>query len=719
MREALGNAWGWGFFEASENDFFDDVWIFEDGSEMVKIIWSNLFYGDDGETENRLTDPKNEDVLAWVKPLFWALLYHPAPRARPKKPTALAHDYTGLRTLLHWMSTRQIRYPHQLSQQEVEVYVAELPNLLLTDLVATDEFDVADGDDGEETTPGIGWSAFYKRLNLLDIIYSQSERFVSAGIKPMPETPFPDIGVKTLALRLASKLPGAIPPLQDEIAVPLFNNATLFVEEGLPFVERLIEYEQNNAPYELFFAETEKWNGQLCGRIFDEILSFEAARIRRPLEPEGQTVLEKLEHPSVRMHVLRALVRHYISACAILVHGLLGMRASEFLSIPRGIDAESGLPVCVRYEISSDGLFKIYLMDASLIKTAAGSEAATWTIGAVPVDSDELPIPVVALVQLNKVASLMNFVPNDPGRLFFTFCNNGLGCVTRWSVRSNIVSSRLAVYIKNSVRFFVNFDSLPDQSRSALCEDDLVAWKESSGELFRLHMLRKTFAQFIYHTDHSLIRGIQLQLQHQSLAMTYGYVSSGQQHAIKTAGDQILATAIMDTMYGQKPAGRQGRRLYEHIAEYQELVGRSKPAQAWLKVQKYNVENNIRLFSNGQHGYCLPLERNAMRCHEIAGTTSLAALQPNLAHRSPDVCSGCSCFLLMPNKSDFWIRRYQDNARAAAQLAAKSSQLPKGKNSLARNIFEQRARASAILLEQLGIDVKALSDQELCIDEKS
>ncbi|SDE57357.1 site-specific integrase [Kordiimonas lacus] len=720
MREALVHAWGEDFFGASDIDFFEDVWVFEGEHQTHKIIWSNLYYGDSNTPQSCLTNRKNVDILAWAKPLFWAMLYHPAPRARPKKPAALGHDLTGLRTLLSWMACRKIRYPNELTSLEIEAYVEALPNLLLADSAAVDEFDiVGQGDQDEETEVGFGWSSFYKRLNLLDIIYSHSEGFAQAGIKPMPETPFPNIGVKTLASRLADKLPGAIPPLQDEIAIPLFNNTANLVVEAIPCVERLVQNERNNAPYEALLSERASWKEFNCSQILDAMLKFEAERIRVPNMPEGLSFLETLKHPKVRMHVTRALVRHYISACAILVQGLLGLRASELLSIRRGIDSKSNLPICVRTEVSNDGLFKVFLLDATLTKMAEGSEVATWTIGAVPVDSTELPIAIDAIICLNRVASQMDFYPDDPERIFFNFRNSGNNEGTRWSVTSRNTASGLARYVKRSIRFFVDFDSLPDQSLSALHKNDLVTWKESCGEIFRPHMLRKTFAQFMYHTDPSLIRGIQLQLQHQSLAMTYGYIGSGQQRSMRTVSDQLLATTVMGIMYGQKPAGRQGRRLYEDIDGYRELVGRSKSVQAWVKVQKHHIENNIRLFSNGRHGYCLPVEPDEMRCHKIAGTTNPAVLGPNLAHRSPDVCSGCSCFVLMANKSDFWIRRYQENTQAALQLATQPLGSNQAKVAVARNIFEQRAKASALLLDQLGIDVRNLPEEEVRNDEKS
>ena len=720
MQEASVHAWDESFLGVTSVDFYDDTWVLESGSQTHKIIWSNLYYGDCSTPLNRLTHQKNMDILAWAKPLFWAMLYHPAPRARPKKPTALAHDFTGLRTLLFWMSSRKIRYPHELTTLEIDAYVEALPNLLLADFSAVEEFELLEqGQRDEEAEVGFGWSSFYKRLNLLDIIYSHSEGFAQAGIKPMPETPFPNIGVKTLASRLADKLPGTIPPLQDEIAIPLFNNAASLVVEAMPCIERLVQNERNNAPYEALISERQSWQELNCGQILDAMLKFEAERIGAANSPGNLSFWEKLKNPLLRMHVTRALVRHYVSACAVLVQGLLGLRASELLSIRRGINADNNLPICVRTEVSNDGLFTVFLLDATLTKTADGSETATWTIGAVPVDSNELPIAIDAIICLNRIASIMDFHSDDPERIFFSFCNNGLSEGTRWSATSRNTASGLARYIKSCIRFFVDFDTLPDESLSGVKKNDLVAWKESYGGIFRPHMLRKTFAQFMYHTDPSLIRGIQLQLQHQSLAMTYGYIGSGQQRSIRTVSEQLLATTVMSIMFGEKPGGRQGRRLLENIDEYYELVGQSKSVKAWVKVQKYHIENNIRLFSNGQHGYCLPVEPDEMRCHKIAGTSNPGVLGPNLAHRSPDVCSGCNCFVLMSNKSDFWIRRYRENQQAAQQLAAKLKGTKQGEKALACNIFEQRAKASALLLDQLGIDVANLPEGELLNDEKS
>lgn len=253
----------------------------------------------------------------------------------------------------------------------------------------------------------------------------------------------------------------------------------------------------------------------------------------------------------------------------------------------------------------------------------------------------------------------------------------------------------------------VDLSALPDQSKHRSKDNNLVEWRESKGAIFKSHMLRKSWAQFMFAVDPLLKPAIQLQFHHLSLAMTdTGYISSNL--LLMTDMDSMATQAqnlmILEMLHGENPlAGKMGE-LLEHAT--QDLAARVKglpTSDAYKEVVRFCESAQLPIFFS-PHGACMPLQTHSMRCHDEAGTSLLLRKQPNARTRQPSLCAGCNCFVLDARHADFWSTRYLDN-----WLAYKRAE--RSGDATDFKVIKERALQAGKLLKKIGINVAKFDSQ--------
>jgi hypothetical protein len=387
----------------------------------------------------------------------------------------------------------------------------------------------------------------------------------------------------------------------------------------------------------------------------------------------------------------------------LTIQGLSGIRINELLGIEAGFDEATGLPRGVRIEDSATGLYEVFIISTVLSKTEKGlPREMDWVLGMRQKGATDEPLPVRALRVLNRLQAPWRERANTTrlilsGRVGTTLSHttSALGGMTRLAMLS---------CMKRFILRWVDLSRLPNESKHKFKDNDLMEWRESKGNIFKSHMLRKTWAQFVFAVDPHLMPAIQLQFHHLSMAMTdTAYI--GNNHLLLSDMDSVRTQArnmmILDMVLGRNPlAGRMGEQLDQVTKELAAQVKGLSTTNAYLKVIKFCEHEQLQIFFS-PHGACMPIQTHEMRCHEEVGTPLLLRRQPNARTRQPSLCAGCSSFVLDARHTDFWAERFMDN-----WLAYKRAEL-RGEIS-GFNVIKERAEQAGKLLKSLGVNVMDL-----------
>jgi hypothetical protein len=261
--------------------------------------------------------------------------------------------------------------------------------------------------------------------------------------------------------------------------------------------------------------------------------------------------------------------------------------------------------------------------------------------------------------------------------------------------------------MKRFIARWVDLSGLPDESRHKIKDNDLVEWRESEGSILKTHMLRKSWAQFMFAVDPGLMPAIQLQFHHLSMAMTdSGYIGSNLSllSDMDSVATQARNLMILESVLGRNPlAGRMGEELEQATQKLAEQVKGLPTSDAYKEVVKFCEHAQLPIFFS-PHGACMPLNTHEMRCQDEAGTSLLLRKQPNSRTRQPSLCAGCGCFVLDARHADFWAARYLDNW-LAYKRAERSGDVSGYK------AIKERAEQAGKLLKKIGVKVVQMDRQ--------
>lgn len=413
------------------------------------------------------------------------------------------------------------------------------------------------------------------------------------------------------------------------------------------------------------------------------------------------------------MQQVRHLVRDLTHACALIIQSTTGMRISEVCGLPAGVDSETGLPICVRVEDSATGLNELFLVHTRLSKTESTPRSVDWVLGMRAKDredtDDTWPPAVQALVILNELlAPYRNLIDSDDLLVYF---KNNIGLPKTSSKVSNPLSNNVLEGMRDFAERNVDWSALPDESRQSFEAKDLLKYKESRGRIIRTHQWRKLFANFSIRVNPGLLPALQMHYHHVSLAMTEGgYVGSnpGLLTEIQSARDQMTSLYMWEIAHGKaslENLGFAGRLFSQTVTE--KLLPRTegKPEEvAWRETVRFSEEFGAT-FAFSPYATCAAYLLSEMRCHQEAGTMALARwrhnLQPNFAHRRPQICAGCKNAMFDVRHRPFWIDRYTENRQAVQQAR-------QGGETAGLQVFEANMVQARNILRQIGEDVDSL-----------
>lgn len=660
-----------------------------------RLKWSMVLFNG-----SCLNDPEHAMRLEWAKKLMALLLHAPSKGTSPAAGS-LTTFQMGFKWLISWMVTRCIHTPGELDPSE---YIEDLPRYIAE--VNEDEEDITE-------------AQVRLALHIIAFLWSERRLLNKWGVTSLTQDPFRHQGIASYSRSIATKLCGWIPPLPDEVAIPVFNKVTWWLGQPAEDVIRLLEYVADPlAGTEIEVATSASKTGfrsQKAGigaqaratRINRFLAEFSFSTLPGEVSPWHAPMESAFErNGATPQQEVRALFNAVREACALSIQGMSGMRISELMSIEAGYDASTGLPKGVRIESSITGLYEVFVIRTVMSKTESGlPREMDWVLGMRPQGSHEEPLPVRALRLLNRLHKPWR----DRARTNRLLLQPGIGPAlpVKTTVLGAMTSGKMLVAMKRFIARWVDLSTLPDQSKHRIKDNNLVEWRESKGRIFKSHMLRKSWAQFMFAVDPLLMPAIQLQFHHLSLAMTdTGYISSNQllvndMDSVATQATQLM---ILEMVNGKNPlAGKMGEQL--EMAT-QNLVARVKglpTSDAYKEVVRFCESAQLPIFFS-PYGACIPVQTNTMRCHDESGTSLLLRKHPDARTRQPSLCAGCNCFVLDARHADFWLTRYVDNW-LTYKRAERSGDVSDFK------VIKERALQAGKLLKKIGISVVRLDSQ--------
>ncbi|OEZ63413.1 integrase [Duganella sp. HH105] len=605
-------------FSISEHSQFnDDHWVLTNLTPGARADRSTLNWTMSLLDGSRLTDARHAARLRWAKILVLTLLLHPS-SGHTHGPGSMSQLKRQLRWLLSWMSESGYHHPHELTPSVIKDYLDQLPSYL-----------ASRSNDGE-----IGADTAVLALSTLMQLWKQRRPLTKLGVLSLSRHPFSGKGAHTVARGLATKAAGWIMPLPDEVAIPLLNKAAWFLGTPADDVIRLLQVMRDppagakfSRNFSLATGVKKRIGGRNAARIVCTMQFLEAFEFstldgdnKQWHEPINWAYEQSSKHRSARFSRLKELWEAVRDAAAITVQATSGMRLSELLGIVAGVDAATGLPQDVRLERSATGLYEWFIIRSQLSKTGDGlPREVDWVLGMRPVGSNEMPLAVRALLVLNRLHEPWRARARS-NRLILVGGHGRLlpapsACLGAMAIDGANCS------IQRFINRWIDLSVLPNESVRKTEDNDLVRWREQKGQMFRTHMLRKTWAQFALACDSRLLPAIQMQFHHISLAMTEsGYIGSNPLllDELNSISTQKTNLAVFEIVVGKsKVAGRMGEQLEQALAELRAEAGELQTSEKWEKVVEWTKCNDLKMYFTA-HANCCPTRTSEMRCHDVS-----------------------------------------------------------------------------------------------------
>ncbi len=649
------------------SEWYSRIWYFDNPTHgsmpsLCRINWDVTLH--DGTS---LLEPANTRMLDWLRRFVWSLFVARGEGAA-LSAGSLGMLSTPVSRFVKWMSENSVRWPKQLTPSTVDKYLDDLPEILANseeDSAGSDdeaESNATEEQDGDgEDSGGIGKGVMRAHLRVVYLLWEQREELASCGIEPMPAAPWTKYkGVGQIVNQLATKVDGWIPPLPDEIAIPLLNKA--FEMIGTPAEDVIRLHVEMDAAY----ASGTNLNMQRL-RQKEAALTFAFSTIDGQEKPWLQPLLSNVKENG-RGGVVEAvaLVLDIRAACCLVVQGLTGLRVSELCGLKSGVDSVSGLPKCVEVIDSATGLNEVFVLRSDLSKTMKAPNTVPWLLGMRVKGSKELPATVRAFLVLERLLEPYRQLVGSDALLV------GLSSGAGTPKSSHGVVKITSMQIRSSYRSFiadwVDLSTLPNESIHRTTPNDLVKWRDSKGRILKTHQMRKTFANYVLQSNPALLPAVKRQFQHISLAMTeggYWGMDSAQLEPIESVSSQKTALMIYEVVSGRsRMGGKRGEDLEFELGELRTRLESMGISQGWREVVRWVEENDLRA-THGLHGACIPIVGGEMQCHKKAGTRPiLGSLRPQFMTREPSLCAGCECLALDSGHQPFWVQRYIVNEAA-------------------------------------------------------
>lgn len=687
--------------------FNDNYWIRKStrpgsGGKHIRLNWHILL-----SNNSLLTDPCNEVSLMWAKKLMAILLLCPS-NGYVLSVGSESSLRRSFQILISWMVEHKYDHPNQLTPSVIDDYINDLPEFLIK---------LFDSEDLSVSRVSYG-------LKVLNHLWTERRVMELWGFPTLTSNPFLIVKLNTLATKVATTARSWIQPLPDEVAIPLFNKASWFLGKPADDVVKLLDIIRDPiGALEFIYIDSHragvpfkrkqrpgKDNVTRQKRASKFLETFQFETLEGECEPWHESFndyIKRVEGSSAKARV-RQLFDAVRSACGIVIQGTTGMRISELMSIKAGYEPGTKLPKGVRVESSITGLYDVYVIRTEISKTEKGlPRQVDWILGMSPKGSVDVPLPVRALRVMNRLTEPWR--PAYQGEELFIMDTGGETFRRKGTSQRPMKSYVMTEGIRRFIERWIDLMHLPDESQHKIDVDDLKKWRETKGAIFTTHMLRKSWAQFIFAVNPSLTPAIQLQFHHLSLAMTdTGYIGANPllMQSMHQVSNQQRNLLIFETVIGRsKLAGKMGSHLEEATQDIAREIHGMALSDAWKKTVEFCNRLDLKIFFS-PYGTCLPIKSSAMRCHDNSQTPSGLRFEPNYEAREPSLCAGCDNFVMDYRHIPFWKERYLQNW-ISFKIAEKHGETQLGQFK----VIHGRAQQAEKLLIKIGVDCADLEEQ--------
>ncbi|OGT57193.1 MAG: hypothetical protein A3E01_14130 [Gammaproteobacteria bacterium RIFCSPHIGHO2_12_FULL_63_22] len=612
---------------------------------------------------------------------------------------------TAMRCLVRWMIKNDYVCISELTSAASEEYLDDVVSsyMLETELVEGDQAE-NESEDDEQDDPEIPLGALRPRTNFWSLLWAQRAVLREAGVAVLPEAPFGGKSARTVANTLATKIVGWIPPVPDEVALPVMAEAHRWLWERADDVIRL-----QDDYLALYRPELCSVYAGVVAGVALENFSFSCASPdlvpwRGPLEEaprlsmlSGQWRMAVHDSHSV----LRTLIEDVCAACVIVLQSEAGPRINEICGLIAGMNVQTGLPGCLELRSSKTGLNEHFFLKGMLSKMRRVPEEVEWLIGARPAGSNFIPAPVRAIQVLQRLFEPLRSNATDDSlrsKLIVQF-TAPRGYPRDGNMIGRVLTSRLRTLQRVFIGNHVDLSGLPDRNAQG---QDLARYRVTKGACLLTHSWRKSYALYVFRTDSRMIGAIAQQFHHLSLAMTeQGYLGNDPSLLEVMNGVRVQQTAqfFYEMARGERRiTGRIAKLVDEFRAEFARILGTAQGMAGIAVMQRWVLNEDVRIWFS-RHGKCfMGLAPSKARCHELGGTTHWANAEPNYVHRNPETCLGCPLYAVDAEHAEFWLLRYVENASFAAGSAT-------GKAARAAKL---RANQSEAVLQAIRVPLPAL-----------
>ncbi|SEA87158.1 hypothetical protein [Variovorax sp. YR216] len=665
---------------------------------------------------SKSTESKYSILLESCKEVTWGMITVDSWWGARLKPSSVSSVSVGIRELFKWMVFNELQDFSQLNDVVQGEYLRDLP-LLIVNRTAFYEFDFSkgltdflsdeslpnpdiellawsevgdEGDDEDEdsegvvpdgiehSTPvmgcgkpeevskkGLSYSQASLRVNVIYYIFAQGASLAAHGLPTMPAEAFSGASAAEVTKQLAKHVVNRTPPLPDEVALPLLEEAIVWIDEKSHDVLRLQGLYLSEFDFARTMGPRQQWQ-----YLNDVLHSFEFSVLDGGTEPwHGKIEAREVVRPEFDYEatlsptqILRELVLTVRDAALTILLYLVGLRASEVCSPKIAETSDSLIPGCVSMRLNKAGTMELYFLHGLLSKGVDTPRAEQWLIGSCPCGSKILPITVRAI----KVVESLFKPWRELSGLNQLFLNFSQPKSLPQSVSSVVPISRNAVGVglKRFVYSRVDLSHLPDTNERA---EDLWKYRDSRGWCIRAGQGRKTFAAYILESRTSLLPSVQ--------------------HHFKHFNDSVTESAYFPAVFRLRQEA-ESVRAAETVNWFSMALdgvpiygGMAGPISEWfdsLGLKELNKGEREEVLSNmvrlhdlriffSDHGNCLIKARPlASKCQQLSDTESWAAVAPNFEVRTPSMCAGCPCFVWDPSHLPFWIARGEELGRAVA-----------------------------------------------------
>jgi len=634
---------------AFQVNYDSDIWTFAQTTvgqqkDVVEVDWAiPVIRGE------RLTDYKHRKLLLELKCFLKTAIVDDTIRM---KVGSIPGTYMGLKELVKFMGKNQLISLFDVSTAFSWQYVDDLEEQYMSG--------------GTSNGKDRAWThaTAYKLIHPLTQIYEMAASLRERGGEAPCEAPFDGrrtYDVVTGPLGLART--GGLMPIPDEVSVPILSHATEWIEYGS---EDVIRLQGEIIP---MLIKAKKLTGPRrttqLRKIRQHIEQFQMSLIpgsqtpwHEPLIPTDRTSESGDEFEISGLQVLRRLILMTESACSSLLQGCTGIRAHELIGLC--LDHESTLHQgIVRSVASLDGLMEVF----SICGISAKREATPheWTAGLRPMGTNHQPIPVKAIDVLVRLMAPWRAIAGSTA-LMLSFAHgkslphtaDGVGRMT--ASRNSLMQREFAV--------------------DALIKKRGIDLEQAMYEVrsLRPQRWRITFAQYVFRSKPELMPALRTHFRHMSEQITdRGYIGNDAALLENLEGERVMETSrfLVQITLGKPIGGGPAQRLLAQHAESMSKALNECDGESLIdKAVAYVQQIDLRIWT-GTYASCLiDILPSQSSCNPDAGLLAVRSA-PNFAVRSPGLCAGCKCCIILPEHRDFWEARLKKNQKMVAAERAR------------------------------------------------